>query len=45
MKLLNRLERKFGDYAIPNLTIYLIALQAFSWILLQALRNFSKNWF
>ncbi len=36
MKLLNRLERKFGDYAIPNLTIYLIALQAFSWILLQA---------
>ena len=36
MKLLNRLERKFGDYAIPNLTVYLIALQAFSWVLLQA---------
>jgi hypothetical protein len=36
MKLLNRLERKFGDFAIPNLTIYLIALQAFTWVLLQA---------
>jgi len=40
MKLLNRLERKFGDYAIPNLTIYLIALQAFSWALSQARPDF-----
>ena len=43
MKLLNRLERKFGDFAIPNLTIYLIALQAFSWILLQAHPDFVQK--
>jgi hypothetical protein len=36
MKLLNRLERKFGDFAIENLTIYLVVLQAFTWFLLQA---------
>ena len=40
MKLLNRLERKFGDFAIPNLTIYLIVLQAFSWALSQARPDF-----
>src|SRR5271170_8047986 len=36
MKFLNRLERKFGDFAIPNLTVYLIVLQGFTWILLRA---------
>jgi hypothetical protein len=36
MKLLNRLERKFGDFAIPNLTLYLIVLESFTWLLLQA---------
>jgi hypothetical protein len=33
MKLLNRLERKFGDLAIPNLTVYLIALQSFAFVM------------
>jgi hypothetical protein len=35
MKVLNRLERKFGNFAIPNLTVYLIVLQSLTWLLLQ----------
>jgi len=41
MKLLNRLERKFGDLAIPNLTLYLIGFQAFTWALSQARPDFA----
>jgi hypothetical protein len=33
MKLLDRLDRKFGRYAIPNLTIYLIAGQSFFYLM------------
>lgn len=33
MKLINRLERKFGDHAIPNLTLYLIALQGMTFFM------------
>ena len=33
MRLLDRLERKFGNLAIENLTVYLIAGQVFSFIL------------
>ena len=40
MKLLNRLERKFGDFAIPNLTLYLIALQCLTFILSMAYPDF-----
>lgn len=40
MKLLNRLERKFGVFAIPNLTIYLLALQCFTWALAQKRHDF-----
>ena len=31
--LLNKLERKWGKYAIPNLTIYLVAMYVIGWIL------------
>jgi hypothetical protein len=40
MKLLNRMERKFGDYAIPNLTLYLIALQCFTFVMAMAYPDF-----
>ena len=40
MKLINRLERKFGDFAIPNLTLYLIALQTFTFFLAYAYPDF-----
>jgi hypothetical protein len=40
MKLLNRLERKFGDFAIPNLTLYLIALQGFTFVMAMAYPDF-----
>lgn len=40
MKLLNRLERKFGDFAIPNLTLYLIALQSFTFVMAMAYPDF-----
>src|SRR5512138_3768952 len=33
MKLLDRLERKCGRYAIPNLTVYLIAGQSLFYVL------------
>ena len=33
MKLLDRLDRKFGRFAIPNLTIYLIAGQSFFYLM------------
>ncbi|HJV33545.1 hypothetical protein [Geomonas sp.] len=33
MNLLDRLDRKFGRYAIPNLTIYLIAGQSFFYVM------------
>src|SRR5215469_10308157 len=32
MKLLTRLERKFGDYAVPHLTIVLIVFQSFTYL-------------
>ena len=35
MKFLNRLERKFGDYAIPNVTLYLIVLQGLAYLIFQ----------
>jgi hypothetical protein len=36
MKFLNRLERKFGDYALPNVTVYLIVLQGLTYFLSMA---------
>ncbi|HEX4053646.1 MAG TPA: hypothetical protein VHX86_05225 [Tepidisphaeraceae bacterium] len=33
MKLINRLERRFGAYAIPNLTPYLILFQGFTFFI------------
>jgi hypothetical protein len=33
MKFLNRLERRFGDYAVPHLTIVLIAFQSFTYLI------------
>jgi hypothetical protein len=33
MKLLNRLERKFGDWAIPHITMYLVALQGLTFFM------------
>jgi hypothetical protein len=33
MKLFTKLERKFGDYAIPNITLYLIAFQGFTFFI------------
>jgi hypothetical protein len=32
MKLLNRLQRSLGQYAIPNLTVYLVGFQAFTFL-------------
>jgi hypothetical protein len=40
MKLLNRLERNFGDWAIPNLTIILIALQTFTALMATVQKEF-----
>jgi hypothetical protein len=33
MKFINRVERKFGDYAIPNLTLYLIVFQGMTFFM------------
>src|SRR6516165_9869796 len=33
MKLLNRLERRFGEYAVPHLTIVLIVFQSFTYLI------------
>ena len=33
MKLLNRLERKFGDFAVPHLTVFLILFQSFTYVI------------
>lgn len=33
MKFLNKLERKFGKYAIPNLAIYMVSLMIAGWVL------------
>lgn len=33
MKLINRIERAFGDYAIPNLTLYLMLFQGFTFFI------------
>jgi hypothetical protein len=35
MRLFTRLERKFGDYAIPNVTLYLIVLQGMTFFISQ----------
>jgi len=43
MKLLNRLERKFGDFAIPNLTLYLITLQGLTFFLSLAYQDFTAK--
>ena len=32
-KLINDLERKFGKYAIPNLSMYIVALYAIGYVL------------
>ena len=34
MKLIDKLQRKFGRYAIPNLTMYIIILYAAGYVLL-----------
>jgi len=33
MNLLDRLERRFGRYAIPNVTLWIVAAQAFVYVL------------
>jgi hypothetical protein len=33
MKFLNRLERRFGDYAVPHLTVVLIVFQSFTYLI------------
>lgn len=35
MKLLDRLERTFGRYAVPNLTLFVICLQVLGFVLIQ----------
>jgi hypothetical protein len=35
MKLFTQLERKFGDYALPNVTLYLITLQGLTFFISQ----------
>ena len=32
-KFINNLEKKFGKYAIPNLTLYLVVLYAIGYVL------------
>jgi len=36
MKLLNRLERKFAPFALPNVTLAIVVLQSLIWVLLRA---------
>ncbi|MGN1085280.1 MAG: hypothetical protein ACI4QX_09750 [Lachnospiraceae bacterium] len=44
MKLLNKLERKFGRYAIPNLMYYMIILYALGFVLDLVMPGFYQNW-
>ena len=43
MKLLNKLERNFGQFAIPNLTMMLVASQALCFILASVKPEFVKD--
>lgn len=36
MTLLDRLDRRFGKYAVPNITLPIIFLQSLAWLLIQA---------
>ena len=44
MNWMNKLERKFGKYAIPNLMFYIIVLYAFGFILNGIAPNFYNNY-
>ena len=44
MKLLNRLERKLGRYAIPNLMLYMIVLYGAGFLLSQMMPGFYQTW-
>lgn len=44
MKWMNKLERKFGKYAIPNLMFYIIILYAVGFVLNLVNPNFYSNW-
>jgi hypothetical protein len=43
MRLINRIERKFGDFAIPNVTLYLIVLQGLSLFMSQTREDFAQK--
>ncbi len=40
MRFLNRLERRFGQFAIPNLTLYLVTLWGFTFFASLARQDF-----
>ena len=44
MNFINKLERKFGRFAVHNLMIYLIAMQALGFFLLNSNPAFYVNW-
>ena len=44
MKLLNRLEKKFGKYAIKNLMYYIIMLYALGFVILLVKPEIYMNW-
>ena len=44
MKLLNRLERKIGRYAVPNLMLYMIVLYVAGFLLDWLKPGFYENW-
>ena len=44
MKFLNRLERKLGRYAVPNLMLYMIVLYGAGFLLSQMMPGFYQTW-
>ena len=43
MKFLNRLERKFGDYALPHVTVYIIVLQGLTYLIARSQPEYVKK--
>ena len=39
MSLLDRLERKLGRYAIPNVVLFIIILQSLAYVMIMALSS------
>src|SRR5438128_1003396 len=43
MSLLDRLERKVGRFAIPNVTLFIVVLQSLAYVLVMALTSRAGN--